>query len=589
MVHGFEGGALGSARLSQVSVRDGTQPWVDPLGDLVVAFNGEVYNHASLRSCLASHFRFRTHSEVEVIGAAFHRWGLDCFEQFEGQFAIAVAEVRAQRLHLARDNWGICPLYFVQRGRALWFASESQPLEQALALDVNGTAICELSEMWGLRPGSTLYRDLEEVHPAQVVTFADGAISRTDLAGPFDVSEPGAHPVTTDELATALRHAVTHCSQSDVPVGACVSGGLDSAVTAFLAAEAGVTDFFSIGFDDPALDESSQQLAVVAALPGPVRHHRLSVDRDAIASDLVETVAAVDSPMLRLAPVATRRLAAMVHATGIKAVLTGEGADELFLGYDIFREVRLRAAWARRRGSTLLPRVAQGLVTGPAARSYPALVRAHLDDDGTFGYGHELRRVQHRRRQVLFSPGFLEAFDGGLDLSERPVVHTHPVRRTQMVESSYFLTGYLLSTQGDRPFMSHGVEPRFPYLDAAVARCAARLAPSLGARLHDEKLPLRRVADTILPEPLAHRRKFAYQAPAFSPLRTDRGRELIAEFCNEREIARAGVFDPAAVSSLSARLSGGDRFGPTDAMSFVLVLTTQIWLATNRRSISGAT
>ena len=584
----FEGGAVASARLAQIAMHDGSQPWVDSPGDVVVAFNGEVYNHASLRKELASGHDFSTRAEVEVIGAAYRRWGIRCFERFEGQYAIAVADLRSRTVHLTRDRWGICPLYFSLARGTLWFASEPRPICDALGLDVNYSAICELSEMWGLRPGSTLFRGLDEAHPGEVVSFTGGSISRTGARNPFEPLEDGCDRVTTDALAAALRKSVTECTQSDSTVGACVSGGLDSSVLAFLAAEAGVSDFFSIGFDDPGLDESEQQLAVVAALPRSVRHHRTTITGDDIASDLVDTVAAVDSPMLRLSPVATRRLSELVHAAGIKAVISGEGADELFLGYDIFREVRVRAAWAHRKDSTLLPQLARSLVGGRAGRSYPALMRAHLDDDGTFGYGHEMRRSQHRRRRSLFTSDFLETFGDAVDLSGRPTLPTGPVRRTQIVEMSYFLTGYLLSTQGDRPFMSHAVEPRFPYLNSDVARIAGRLPPYLGARLHDEKLPLRRVADTLMPGRLAHRPKFAYQAPVASPLRTKAGRELLACFCNEREVARNGIFDPAAVSCLKARVMSGDRGGLTDGMSLVLVLTTQIWLATHRRPIARA-
>ncbi len=353
----YTGSHVGFAhtRLSIVDVAGGAQPLTNEDGQVVITYNGEVYNHPELRRELESRgHSFRTRSDTEVLVHAYEEWGAQMLQRLNGQFAFAIHDARTRTVFLARDRFGVRPLFYSLDKRNLYFASEVKALfatgEVAAAVDPEG--LDEVFTFWATRPPRTAFRGVRQLEPGTYGVWQDGALRLHryyELDYPEVGSEPGDAVERLDEL---MRSGVALRMRADVPVGAYLSGGLDSSITSSLAATLTPHTLrtFSITFADPRFDESEFQRAVAGDIGS--LHAVASIDANAIAESFSDVVWHAETPLLRTAPAPMFHLARLTKRSGIKVVLTGEGADELFLGYDLFKEVAVRRFCLRRPEST---------------------------------------------------------------------------------------------------------------------------------------------------------------------------------------------------------------------------------------------
>jgi len=350
---------LAHARLSIIDPLTGQQPLGSPDGRLWVVFNGEIFNYVELRAELAAlGYRFATRSDTEVIVRAYEAWGERAFARFNGQFAIALWDSRNRSLVLARDRHGIQPLHLCERGGRLWFASEVKALfagDPSLPRRFDPLGLAETFTFWSVVPPQSVFQGIEELRPGHVRTLSARGSTECAFWSPrYPAPEEGFRG-SIDEAAERVRAALEEAVRqrvlrADVPVGSYLSGGLDSSLIAALARRANRGRFltFSIRFADAEYDETPYQRAA-AALIGS-EHREIVVTRHDIAAALPEAVRHAERPILRTAPVPLFLLSRLVRDAGIKVVLTGEGADEMFAGYDLFRPPR-RAARACSSGS----------------------------------------------------------------------------------------------------------------------------------------------------------------------------------------------------------------------------------------------
>jgi asparagine synthase (glutamine-hydrolysing) len=379
--------------------------------------------------------------------------------------------------------------------------------------------------------------------------------------------------------------------RADVPVGSYLSGGLDSSLIAALGLRAKGARFltFSLRFEDPEYDETAYQRAMAAHLGS--EHHEVVVSRSDIARVFPEVILHTERPILRTAPAPLYLLSKLVHEAGLKVVLTGEGADEMFAGYDLFREARIRRFWARQPASERRPRLLE--------RLYPYLERSPVAQQAVArqffgrglecwqqpGFGHEPRWSSTSAVKRLFS-GDLRAGLAGVDsrarlLESLPSVFRswNPLAQDQFLEVRTLLSGYLLSSQGDRMLMAHSVEGRFPFLDRGVAALAESLPPSYKLRVLDEKHVLKRAAKDLLPKDVLDRPKQPYRAPDALSFAGRDAQDWITEVAGSKAVAEAGCFEPGAVRQLldkcAARAANG-QFSNVDNMGVVGVLSTQL-------------
>ncbi len=359
---------LAHARLAIVDLTTGDQPLADRDRTRWIVFNGEIFNHRALRTELQSlGHRFETSSDTEVVVNAYREWGTDCFARFNGQWAFALWSPSTRELVLSRDPSGICPLFVHEGGGRLRFASEVKALfadpDIARAFDLDG--IQQTFMYWASQAPVTPFSGIEEMPPGTYRIYREGTVERgvhwAPTYPPTIAVAPGDLRGAAEELAVRLRSASRlRITSADVPVGAYLSGGLDSTLTAILGSDAsdGRLETFSLGFDDDDYDERPFQRLVASRLGS--RHHEVTVSHADIAEVFPDVIFHGERPVLRTAPAPMFLLSRAVRAAGVKAVLTGEGADEILAGYDIFREARIRAFWARRPESTARPSSSTG-------------------------------------------------------------------------------------------------------------------------------------------------------------------------------------------------------------------------------------
>ncbi len=597
-VYRDEVGGLSHARLSIIDLPTGQQPLSNEAGTLWVVFNGEIYNYLELRAELVARgHRFRTQSDTEVIVHAYEEWGDGAFRRFNGQWALALWDAPRAALVVARDPFGVRPLYLCRHAGRLYFASEVKAIFAAApdmrrALDPLGLE--QVFTFWATVAPRTVFEGVEELEPGLVRTYQGGRVRETLAYEPaYPVAAEG-YCGSRDDAAAAVREALERATRlrmlrADVPVGAYLSGGLDSSVVAALALRAKGRGFatFSLRFEDAEFDETTWQRSMAAHLGS--EHHEVRVSRRDIARVFPDAIAHTERPVLRTAPAPLYLLSKLVRERGIKVVLTGEGADEMFAGYDLFREAKVRRFWAQQPQSAWRPRLLQRLypylATSPAA--HLAMGRQFfghaLDRWASPGFGHDLRWRRARAVAQLFSPEH-RARVNGWDAREELLAHL-PARfgdwsflaQDQYLEVRTLLSSYLLSSQGDRMLMAHSIEGRFPYLDRDVVALAERLPASYKLRGLDEKHALKRAAVDLVPREILQRKKQPYRAPDGVALVGDGLPEWALEVAGERALADAGVFAPAAVARLFQKCRGAA--GPlshVDNMAVVGVLSTQL-------------
>jgi len=584
------GAGLSHTRLSLVDLGGGAQPLHNEDRTLWLVGNGEIFDHVAQRAELeARGHRFATRCDVEVFLHAYEEWGEDAFGRLDAQFAIALWDARRQLLVLARDRFGILPLHYAVTADAVVFASEQKALFAGgrLAPAIDPDVVRQVFTYWSTPGPRAVFAGIRIVPPGSCVAFArDAAPVVRSWWQPVHraVTAPAALPDAEAELERRLDAAVRIRLQADVPVAAYVSGGLDSSVLVALAARAGIRPItFSLGFDDPAFDESAPQRRV-AALFG-ADHHEVRVGDADIRDGLADVVWHVEAPLLRTAPVPMFALSGLVRRHGIKAVLTGEGADELLAGYSIFLEDKVRRFAARRPESAARPALFSRVheFVGTTAQRDSAMWRAFLGSglgvaDDPFA-AHRLRwRNNAWTTRVLALPPVAPAVDDELLRALLPP-HADPISslaRAQTTEIATFLTPYLLCCQGDRVAMAHGVEARYPFLAPAVAEHCLGLPDGHKLRGLVTKVALRHLAARLLPEDVWRRKKHPYRAPIARALLAPRD-DLVGELLRGPALRANPLLDATAAGNLVTKLQRApERANERECMALCGIVTLQL-------------
>ncbi|MHB1950480.1 MAG: asparagine synthase (glutamine-hydrolyzing) [Acidiferrobacteraceae bacterium] len=603
--------ALGHTRLSIIDPATGAQPISNEDGSVWTVFNGEIFNHVELRRRLESRgHRFRTLSDTEVIVHLYE----DCGEQFvhelNGQFAIAIWDRRRRTLLLARDRVGIRPLFYARAGGYFLFGSEIKALlaHPELSTRISPSALGQIFTYWTTLAPSTVFDGIFQVPPGHVLRLAGGRVAVRrywdwNFPEPSDYDE---RPLTelVDDFRELFRDAVRLQLRADVPVSAYVSGGIDSALVAATAARSGgPLKTFSLRFGDGEFDEGPFQHLVRDLLGA--KHTELICEESDIADAFPSAVWHAETPFLRTAPVPLMLLARRVREEGCRVVLTGEGADEVLCGYDLFKEARVRRFCARRPDSlwryALLSRLYPYLKHSPVA--VPMYARRFFAQGGEYidepYFGHIPRWLTTRRALQYLHPDILAvihrepAFSDIAGMMPDCARSWRGLHRDQYGEAHTLLSGYLLSSQGDRMGMAHGVETRVPFLDHRLIEFCNRLPPRYKLMGLREKHLLKEAAKGIVPEKIRVRPKQPYRAPdsaSFFP----RGVpvDYVADLFSGNSLQASGYVNPKAVSRLFDKCRKRQAIGFSDNMAFVgllsLLLLDRLFLSDTRSGYQAA-
>lgn len=582
---------LGGARLSIIDLAGGHQPICNEDETIWIVFNGEIYNYLELRADLvnAGH-QFRTHCDTEVLVHLYEERESDWLEQLNGQFAIAIWDRRKGVLTLARDRLGVRPIYYTQTTAAFLFASEVKALlvDSAIRADMDTLALAQVFTFWTTLSPRSIFKNIYTVPPGCLLSVKQGQVSlkqywRLNMSCSEDV------PPSMDDAADQLRYLLSDAARmrlrADVPVGAYLSGGIDSSCIAALTKQHIDERLrtFSIGFSEQAFDETEHQARTNEFLN--VESSQIICRPQDIGAAFPQVVYHAEMPVLRTSPVPMFLLSEHVHESNFKVVLTGEGADEILGGYDIFKETKIRQFWARHPDSSLRPLLLRRLYPyiSSVSRGGDAYLKAFfgqgLTDLADPFYSHRLRWRNTARCWRFFSPHLraeLKDYDPLQDLADAlpPEYHRWDAfAQAQYLEIAIFLSEYLLSSQGDRMSMAHSVEGRYPFLDPRVVDFSTGLPARFKMFGLREKAVLKHAMKDLLPPQTVRRHKQPYRAPILSAFFGEHSPDYVAELLSPESIRRTGYFDEDAVGSLAAKCRRGSPVSETEEMAVVGILS----------------
>lgn len=581
---------LGSARLSIVDLSCGQQPISNEDGSLWIVYNGEIFNHPELRVELETRgHRFSTRTDTEVIVHLYEEFGPQCLNQLNGQFALALWDARKRSLLLARDRLGVRPVFYTLANGRLVFASEIKALfaNTAISRQLDAGGVGQVFGLWAPVAPKTCFRGIEELPAGCFLEVREEKFRLERYWGlKFEPTPAADVRETVEEFRELLTDATRIRLRADVPVGAYLSGGLDSSTIASVVRRLGVThlDTFSISFSDHQFDESEHQRSMAEFLD--TDHQVIYATHEDIGRVFPDVVWHAETPLMRTAPAPMFMLSQLVRDQGYKVVLTGEGADEFLGGYDIFKEAMIRRFWARQPDSKVRPLLLRRLYPdiSTLASTAPAYLAAffgmHLQETAALDYSHRIRWRNNRRTFRLFNEDFRSEADkasreSGLGFPEG-FSGWGLLERAQYLEAAVFMSGYLLAAQGDRVAMAHSVEGRYPFLDHRVVEFCSRLPSRLKLRTLQEKWLLREVAKDWLPSGISNRRKRPYRAPIHRCFADSTSSDYLRELVSTSALEAAGVFKCAAVNQLMAKLRRGKPMSETDDMALVGVISTQL-------------
>jgi asparagine synthase (glutamine-hydrolysing) len=605
--------SLGSRRLSIVGLQDGCQPLSNEDRSIFVVFNGELFDYPEVKEQLSARgHRFRTHCDTELLPHLWEDHGEGMLERLRGQFALALWDSRRRQLVLARDRFGICPLYWTRQtwegDEWLLFASEIKGLLASgkVPAHPDPRGINHAFTFFALPGPVTCFAGVQLLLPGRYLSIQlDRATApahvQERIYWEIDFPERGQEDPGNDpqrlieEFEAILQRAVAKRLRADVPVVSYLSGGVDSSTVVALANRLRKSEgkdaipTFTISIQDPHLNEeaaAAQTARYVDARPVVVNCGR---------ADVLQTypalIRAAEGPVIDTACAALLMLAQEVHAQGYKVALTGEGADEWLAGYPWYKAQKLlngldalpglrlsyllRRLYLRFSGAPRVPwswvMQQEELVGGP---------NAWLNLYGMLGLS-KLR---------FYSAWLKEELDGHMPLADLQLNverarRWHPLNRSLYLGARVMLPGLLLSSKGDRVAMNSSVETRYPFLDEDLFAFLARLHPRWKLRGFREKYLLRLLAERWLPSEIAWRRKGMFRAPFDSFFTADEENRgpaptFVDQLLSTQSLRKTGYFDPQGVQMWRRRAAGMSAWSlqrPIVEMGLVGVVATQLW------------
>lgn len=588
---------LGHCRLSIVGIAGGVQPICNEDETLWIVYNGEIFNYPELKSDLLEKGHiFRTDTDTEVLVHLYEEYGKDLLQMVNGQFALAIWDSRHKELFLARDRIGIRPLFYYQENNSYFFASEIKAIfaNPAIPREIDSEALHQIFTFWTTITPKTPFKGVFELPPGHYQVVRGGKIiaqqafweipyySRDER---FRGTFADAVEMTRELLLDAIRIRL----RADVPVGAYLSGGLDSSIITSLISRNFNNRLrtFSIGFQEAEFDETTYQRELVKHIG--TDHSELLITNQDILDYFPKVIWHCEKPLLRTAPVPMFLLAKLTRENNFKVVLTGEGADEVFGGYDIFKEVKIRSFWNRSPQSTCRPLLLEKLhpyIFKDPSRSSMMLQKFYAVTDQDIAdpyFSHRIRWNNTGKNRMFFSDELLSGepnFSIENQLYRKlpgDFIERDTLSRAQLLEMEIFLSNYLLSSQGDRVAMGNSLELRIPFLDYRIINFAMQLPDKWKIRGLNEKYLLKKTFQNILPPVIAKRPKQPYRAPIRQVFFSKKN-AYVEEMLSDTYLGKTGYFNVQKTSLLVSKFKKVEQFiaSETQSMALVGILSTQI-------------
>ena len=589
------GMGMGNVRLSIIDLSGGDQPLSNEDGSLWIVYNGEVFNYIELHEELVKKgHRFRTQCDTEVILHMYEEYGSDALQYLNGQFAFAIWDNKKKECFFARDRTGIRPLFYSEVNGMLVFGSEIKSIFEfpGIRRHFSPEALKEIFTFWTTLSPRTLFDGVYELPPGHYAHYKNGHLKIKKFwslrYATTSTQFNGTASEALDQFRYLLSDSVVLRLRSDVPVAAYLSGGLDSSTTTALIKKVapGHLNTFSIGFADDNFDETKYQHEVSKYFR--TNHKSIVCSANDIAEWFPKVVWHSEIPLLRTSPAPMMGLSKLVHDNGIKVVITGEGADEALAGYNIFKETLIRQFWARQPQSRIRPMLLKKLYPYLSNISQASLgmlrmfFAYQLEETDSPIYSHLLRWQNTSNIQKHFTSelnDYLEDYDPVFDYAEmiRPEVEgISSLAKAQLIETNIFMSGYLLSSQGDRMAMANSVEGRYPFLDYRLLEFTASLPDEFKLKGMNEKFLLKELMKDKLPKSVLNRPKQAYRAPILDAFLGSKVPDYVSDMLSEKSLKECEVFDTESVNNLIHKIKAAYIPSEVDSMALVGILSTQL-------------
>jgi asparagine synthase (glutamine-hydrolysing) len=585
--------AIGNVRLSIIDIEGGQQPLSDSTGRFWIVFNGEIFNYKELRNDLEKRGNtFQTKSDTEVLVQLYSIYGKECLNLLNGQFSLAIWDKLKQELFVARDRVGIRPFFYNITDGVFSFASEIKALfqQERLSREISPESISQVYTFWTAISPDTVFKGIYELPPGHFAIFSRKGLyiekfweinfNKPALTLSFQDSMDRFHELFSDAVRIRLR--------ADVEVAAYLSGGIDSSATvAYIKdIEPGVLNTFSIGFEEKDFDESDYQNE--AAKYFDTVHKSMVCTSKDISESFPKVIWHSETPILRTAPAPMLLLSELVRKNNIKVVVTGEGSDEILAGYDIFKEAKIKRFWASQPSSNARPLLLKKLYPYLSQMKdvNPKMIRAFygykLEDINNPFYSHLLRWNNSNHIKKHFSDHIKQVLNGYSVTAE--IEKKLPLNfdswdqlsKSQWLETTVFMSGYLLSSQGDRMGMANSIEGRYPFLDYRVIEFCSSLPENYKLKGLNEKYLLKRLLKNRIPDKILKRPKQAYRAPIKSVFISENSPAYVKEMLSESYFKRANLFDFSSVAGLVSRIEKTGVSSEIDNMVLSSVISTHL-------------
>lgn len=572
-----DGVGLGFRRLSIIDLAGGDQPIYNEDESLVLMCNGEIYNYRELReTLLAQGHTFRTNSDVEVLLHLYEEDGIGFLNKLNGQFAFVIYDRPKRRMFLARDHFGINPLYYTLSDGVFIFGSEIKAiLEHPLApREVDLTGLDQVFSFPGLVSPRTMFKGIESLKSGHYIFIENGDMSvkeywDLDYPNDGDISYDKSEDYYVEELKHLFEQSIRYRLQADVPVGFYLSGGLDSSMMAAVISQVSPGNnrhSFSIGFEEKAICEAKYQQLMAQHVNSI--HHEIIFGWSEIADRMSDMIYHCECPVKETYNTCSMALSEAAKSSGVTVILTGEGADELFAGYVGYRFDQFGVRGAKK----------YDLETALEEE-----IREKLWGDRNLIYElnqYELREI----KSALYSSRANQSF-ADFECVNFPLVNherlrgKHYIHQRSYLDFKLRLSDHLISDHGDRMALANAVEARYPFLDINLIEFSKTIPPHLKLNQLTEKYVLKKVAEGLIPKEIINREKFGFHAPG-SPYLLQQKVEWVADLLSTERIKRQGYFNPDTIERLKRKYSqDGFKLNlPFESDLLIIVLTFNLFL-----------
>jgi len=585
---------LGHARLNIIDLSTGSQPMCSVDKQIAIVFNGEIFNYIELREelILKNHV-FQTTSDTETIIMLYREYGTEMLGKLNGQFAFVLIDFKNRRLFAARDRVGIRPFYYTFLGDTFIFASSIKAITKnpEVEREFNYSAFQELINLWTTYGDSTIVKNIFSLSPGESFVYdRQNKQKKTywDLKFPSESSPSFTFDQWKEKIHSELAQSTTLRLRADVPVKTYLSGGLDSSIILKLVQKHHPVNLesFSVSFADQFFDESKYQ--VLMNENTGVENYCIEVTPEMIGNAFEDVIFHCEQPIFRTAPMPLYYLSRLVNEKGCKVVLTGEGADEVAWGYNIFKETLIRSRLSKDpNNKKWLNRLCELNAHLPQySKRYEKFLidfyKNSLNDVDSPFFSHKIRMgngqyvlnfLQEETKNQVQSSNWQEEIGS---LLPKEFSQWNPLQKTQYLEMKTLLAGYLLSSQGDRMSMSHSVEGRYPFLDHNVIEAFAQVPDEFKLNGMKEKHLLKETFRSIIPDKIIQRPKYPYRAPEGISLLQPAIEE---RYLNETTIVKSDFFDWKYVQRLMSKIQSSKNTSAfVDNATLVIITSTLIFL-----------